>query len=164
MYRVYKVKYEKKPEHLLDLGYDFMPIDIVEKENVLFKIFKMPNDGPAIKLVIGVFNNPDWQENNLNIPGVLGAYEELGIKWEEYADEEGNVKKVVVEDENFIDMFTTWRIEIDMDDDRLLGFTTGDMSFPYTFYNRDILDTFCDDEIDYLFQEGILEIEELKEE
>lgn len=163
MFRLYKVKYEKKPEDLLNLGYDFMPFELVDKENILFKIVKLSKESKAYQMVVNVFNNAKWQEESL-IPEAILAYEELGVKWEDFVDEEGNVKKTVIEDEHFIEMYTTWRIEIDMEEDKLVGFTTGDMSFPYTFYNRDILDMFCEDEINKLFEEGLIIIEEAEEE
>ena len=56
-------------------------------------------------------------------------------------------------------------IEIDLSEngERTLGFTTGDMSFPFTFENRVILDKFCKEEINFLFEKKLIKIVETKE-
>lgn len=163
-FRVYKVKYEKKIEDFLENGYDLMPVEIVEKENIIFKIIKMAYDSDAVKMVISIYNNEEWQKEYLSLEGAEEIYNSLGIFWEDVIDETGKTKRMVKESEDFLEMISTWRIEIDMDGDKMVGFTTGDMSFPYTYYNRSVLDKYCEEEVERLFDLGLIKISEEKEE
>lgn len=163
MIRVYQAKWEKTVQDFLDAGYDLMPEDIVQKENVVFKIMKMPLDGESVKMVLNIYNDPNWQQEYLTMPHAMEAFNELGIYFDEVFDEEGNTKTYVRETDELLEMISTWRIEIDMDGDKVLGFTTGDMSFPFTFENRNILDKFCKEEIDNLFSKSLIKIIEKKD-
>lgn len=161
--RIYKVKYEKRIQDFFQLGYFEMPKEIVKKDDVIFKLKKVEKDSDLVKMVLSIYNEPAWQEQNIINDEILNAYNQVGIFFEEVYDENGEMKKVVVENDELLQMISTWRIEIDFED-KILGLTTGDMSFPYTFTNKDFIDRFCEEEINELFENGLIKIEEIDEE
>lgn len=156
--KFYKIKEDVTSEYLVNNeGFDYLPLEITLDE-IVCKVVKLPYDSLIVKKVIEMYNSPKWQEEVLDKLKLEEEFKKVGIFFENILDEmSGKMKKLVVEDKNFIEMVTTWRLEVNFSDDCLLYFTTSDMSFPFSFYNKDILDTFCKNEIEDLKKKGIIE-------
>lgn len=153
----YKIKQEYSPEYLVDNeGFDFLPLEITT-DSVVCKMVKLDYDSNIVQNVIAMYNSEKWQKEVLDDLLLEEEFKKIGIFFEKFYDEEGNEKREVVQNENFLEMITFWRVEINFSDCNLLYFTTGDMSFPYAFYDKNVLDEYCSSLIDDLKKKGIIE-------
>lgn len=155
--KFYKIKDDFSAQYLVENeGFDYLPLEITTNE-IVCKVVRLSYESEMVQQLVEMYNSKKWQEKVLDELLLEDSFKEMGIIFEEFFDENGNEKKVVVENENFMEMVTIWRLEIDFSDSNLLYFTTGDSSFPYAFYDKKILNEYCGDLIKELKEKGIIE-------
>lgn len=155
--KFYKIKDEFSAQYLVENeGFDYLPLEITTDE-IVCKVVKLPYESEMVQQLVEMYNSKKWQEKVLDDLLLEEEFKKIGIDFEIFYDEDGNSQRCVVENENFMEMVSVWRLEINFSDSNLLYFTTGDSSFPYSFYGKKILDEYCGDFIKELKGKGIIE-------
>ena len=126
---VYKLKDNIDLKSLEELGFVFF------KDNLtIIKPIKMSLDsGPVTYLLNSYYDNKDWKEKFYK-KEKKALKKELGLEY----DKEGQI----IMSEKFIEMLTTWFIQIDTSDGSWIGVTSGDKFDSYVFYNTKTLDQY----------------------
>lgn len=155
---VYRVKDNITFEDFKKNGYKELTADMAGVplllDNVAYKRICQSKKSKPVQMIIGIYNNPDWQKGN-NLKTING------IDFEEIYNENGEKKLQVVENENLFKVLKEWRLEVNFsDEDRWLCFTISDTTFPLSFCSKFVLDEHCKREIERLKKLDF--IEELK--
>lgn len=148
---IYVLKDGYDLEKLKEIGFDYMPSDIVGKENekIIYKIVEQPIDGECVNELIKFYNKIALKICTDKI--AKKAHEAMGIKF----TKRKNTYKLYVTDE-LLEMFSLWRIEINLEIGELY-FTISDGNMP-SFYDAElVLDKYCKDEIDLLIANNLIE-------
>lgn len=133
-------------------NFDRLPESISGNSKILFKIVKVDFDSDPSKLVLDILNDPKYLKF-LDAQGIKLSDE---FKYETIYDEDGKEKNSLIITDYVKEFCTTWRVEFEYCD-RILEFTTGNMSFPYAFISKRILDKFCSEQIKDLIEDKIIE-------
>lgn len=150
MEKVYKIKDEFTKDDLVDLGFE--EINSADHE-IYVKVLRQPLESELPQSIInGFYNNPNWKEKIYKPNRVL-----LEKAMKLYYDDDG---KVII-NKDIEDIVCEWRIQVDLIDDRWLGFTSGDPFDREVFYSTKVLDRYCGDEIQNMLQYiDVIEVDE----
>ena len=146
---VYKVKNNITFKDFKKNGYKELTADMAGVplllDDVAYKRVCQSKKSEPVQLIINIYNNPEWQKDNLNTL--------TGVEFEEVYTEEGERILKVVENDNLFKLLKEWRLEVNFSEEekeRWLCFTIGSLTFPLTFCNRSILDKYCKREVERL--------------
>lgn len=144
---VYKVKDNITFEDFKKNGYKELTANMAGVplllDDVAYKRICQSKKSKPVQMIIGIYNNPDWQKENSNVIE--------GIEFEEVYSEDGERKLKVVESEKLYKALKEWRLEVNFsDEDRWLCFTISDTTFPLSFCSKFVLDEHCKREIERL--------------
>ena len=147
MNTIYKIKEDANLEILKELGYE-----VFNNNNSFLKLVTQPLDGEAPSFMIKYFySNKEWI-NKVYKKNRTQMQKELGL----YYDENGKIEF----NEQFLSIITSWFIQIDLQDDGWVGFTSADKFDTNVFYGSKVLEKYCFHEIEMLKKYDL--IEELK--
>lgn len=165
MSKVYKLKYKVKDKDLEELGYLEMPIEISGKDKIIYKPISVPEDSQAVRAIIEIYNNKEWQKVFLFDENSRLYFKEIGIDFEDIYDDSINSTKTVVKEtpELIKKIASDFRIEVEMNKEKWVGFTAGVGDELPGFYNKSVLDQYCPNEIKELFDNGLVVIKEVKD-
>ena len=163
MEKIYELKPNVSVDDLLEIGFFKLPFEIVGNDLVLAKMITFPREHELVNQAINnVFNNEEWQNIVFNEEGTKEYLESIDILFESYIDENGNEKFLVVENQELIDLICNWRLEFNLsDDDKWLGFTTSDIITNNVYFNINILNNYCLNEINQLLEKDFIQIKEV---
>lgn len=136
--------------------WDNLPANIANGDLIVFKIVQVELESTPAQLVIELLENEEF----LRATELSGYKLSDKFEFEDEHDENGNVKKVLKLNDFAIGFATTWRIEAKLGKggDRILCFTAGDMTFPYSYAAKKIIDEYCHDIIETLKNDDIIEM------
>jgi hypothetical protein len=150
MAKVYSLKESFTFEEFEELGYTVFP-----KENKIIKICEQPLNGEAVKSIMKqYYTNPEWKEKFYSNNMVYYA-EELGLTYTKSGKPRMTKK--------FKEVLKSWLIQIDLNDDFWVGFTSYDWCDTCVFYGCSVLDKFCAEEIELLKEHNLIEEIEVSE-
>ena len=158
---VYKIKENVTMEDFLNNGYDYLTPEMagvnIMMEFVVYKEIPQKKNAASTRLVIELFNDENWQRFNLIEENLL-KLNSLGIEFEEVYSENGDKHLSVVENKSLFDFAKKWRIEINFtEEEQWLSFTFGDLTFPWSYYNIELLNVYCKKEIERLKELDLIE-------
>lgn len=164
---VYRIKENVTMDDFLNNGYDYLTPEMagldIMMEFIVYKEIPQRKLSATTRLVVELLNDEDWQQFNL-IPEQEKKFQDLGIEFEDVYSENGNLKKSVVENKALFDFAKKWRIEINFtEEDHWLCLTMGDLTFPWSYYNVNLLDIYCKKEIARLKELDLIEEYEVPE-
>lgn len=146
---IYKVKDNIDINEFGKIGYDIFP----QSNDIVFKFVPQPLEGEVVQGSLnGIYNNQKWikQFYNANKKRVKEA---IGLKY--------NKKGEAVLTKRFVEVLTNWRIQIDFED-RWVGFKSLDPFDNQVFYAKQVLDLYCEEEIKFLLEKGVIETIEVE--
>lgn len=142
MTKVYKVTLDEKKFNLLqDNGWIAVP-------PIMGKMFEIEYGGEATDTLVHMFNDKVYQSTLLSNEDIKKYLRKRGIRFRK-----GNL----VINEKFKELATKWQITIDANEDGWVGISSIEEYYPYSFHNKDILDKYCEKEINELKSLGVLE-------
>lgn len=145
--KIYKIKDSTDLNEFGRLGYD-----IVSGESAtLIKFIPQPIDGKLAKDALQyIYENPEWKEKVYNKHKKMFRTD-LGLRY--------NREGKAILSKMFTEILTKWRIQIEVGptDDKWIGFTSSDRFDHTVFYGKQILDTYCSEEIQSLLEKGLIE-------
>lgn len=142
MTKIYKINLDEKSYNkLLENGW-------IAEPPVLIKKIEVSKDSDAVKHFAAIINDPIWQEEYMNIPEIKKYFKTSKVSFK---------KGKVVENDSFLKMAQKWQIEIDINGDGWIGITSVERFYPPTFFRKDLIDTYCKNEIEELKNINILE-------
>ena len=158
---VYKVKKDVKIDDFLNNGYSILSAEMaglpVIMEDIVYKNVTQEKKSDPVKFAISLLNNKDWQDFNFQNNGIE-YFKQFGIKFESWYTEEGKLITKVIENKKLYNYVRNWRLEINFtDEDKWVGFTLGDLTFPHCFYSTEALNKYCGEEIKRLLDLGFIE-------
>lgn len=140
--RVYKVKDNVDFNVFGEIGYEIFVGTLI-----IYKVQVIDIDSePVMIMKKNYYNNKDWQD--VYYKAHKKDYNKIGLKIQN-----GEPKQ----DKNYEMLLTSWRIQINLADDKWLGFKPADPFFIATYYNADILDKYCGEEIKFLKEKDLIE-------
>lgn len=143
--KVYKIKDNIDINYFGTINYDLFP----NTTSIVFKIIPQPIEGELAQATLkNIYNNPLWKERFYE-KYKKRLIQELGLKY-------GKDGKAILS-KKFESILTKWRIQIDFQDDRWVGFTSLDFFDNSVYYNTKVLDKYCHDEIQFLKSLDLLE-------
>lgn len=132
-------------------GYDLLPNTVT-----LVKIIEQPEKGEAVQYLLHkYYTNKDWIEQIYN-KNKKEIKDTIGLRYYENGEIRYTKKLKTV--------LTNWRIEIDVTDGGWLGFASLDPFDRLVYYGKGILDKYCNEEIQALLNEGLIEEVEIDNE
>lgn len=139
---------------LEDLGFELLPQEICKVENtdsIWFKIVEQPKDGDCVNLLINFYNN--LAEKICADKFARRCHVQMGIKFRKK-----NEKYHLVVTDALREMFSMWRLEINLDDfEPNIYFTISDGNMP-SFYDANlVINKYCKDVISELINGGVAE-------
>ena len=142
MTKIYKINLDEKSYNgLLENGW-------IAEPPVLIKRIEVARDSDAVKHFAAIINDPIWQEEYMAIPEIKKYFRSQKVSFR---------KGKVIQNEAFFNMAQRWQIEVDINGDKWVGITSNERFYPPTFFRKDLVDTYCKDEIEELKGMGILE-------
>lgn len=151
MINIYQIKDGADVEVLKELGFEYLPKELYgteEAPNILYKIVVQPQDGQCVGTLIDFYQAisdkicTDRQSRR--------AHAKMGIK---YKYKDGVFKLIVTP--AMREMFSLWRIEMNFETGDVY-FTISDGNMP-SFYNSDVLEKYCGEDVDTLVLNNIIE-------
>lgn len=140
---VYKLKKDINLSKLEEIGYTLFNNDFTA-----IKVSKQDlNSGTVQYLMNCYYKNEKWKKD-IYKKNKKRFQEEIGLKYD---------KQQIVMNEKFVEMITTWFIQIDKDEEKWIGLTSGDKYDSNVFYNQKILDTYCKEEVELLKKNDLIE-------
>lgn len=144
MNTVYKLKKNFDEEKLKELGYIYL-----EDSKDFVKVIEQPlGSGPVQYLLNNYYENKKWRKLFYN-----KNKKEMKDKLKLNYDRKGNI----IYNDEFVEMLTTWFIEID--ETNWVGLTSADQFDTNVFYNKKVLDSYCEKEIEILKEHDLIEEE-----
>lgn len=111
------------------------------------KVIEQPlGSGPVQYLLNNFYENKNWRKLFYN-----KNKKEMKEKLKLFYDKKGKI----IYNDDFVEMLTTWFIEID--ETKWIGLTSADQFDTNVFYNKKILDTYCQKEIEKLKEHDLIE-------
>ena len=149
MTKIYKINLDEKSYNkLLEQGWFAEP-------PVLVKSIEVDKDSDAVKHFAAIINDPIWQEEYMAIPEIKKYFRSQKVSFR---------KGKVIQNEAFFTMARRWQIEIDVNGDKWVGITSNEKFYPPTFFRKDIVEQYCEKELEELKNMGILEEIEVSDE
>lgn len=143
---IYKLKENIDLNKLGELHFDVLP---GKSDLILFKIVTQDFDSEIVQHTLTrLYKNRDWIEQ---------IYNKNKDYLKDYLSLEYDKDYNIIYNSKFKEMICSWRIQIDKADCDWLGFTSMDFNDTTTFYNKNILDKFCKEEIELLKQNDLIE-------
>lgn len=143
---IYKVKDETDINEFGKIGYDMMP----DNPYTIFKFIEQPLDGKLAQDALKyIYENPSWKEK-IYKKHKDAIRSTLGLRFNR------RTGKAIINDK-FKNILTMWRIEIEMNGDRWVGFTSLDQFDSNVFYGKQVLNEYCKEEIESLKEKGFIE-------
>ena len=144
MATVYKIKENVDLSKLEELGYV-----LFEDTFTAIKVCKQPLDsGPVQYLFNSYYKNKKWQKI-IYKKDKKTFKKELNLQYDK--------ENEPIMNEKFVEMLTTWFIQIDKSEDKWVGLTSGDKFDSNVFYGKKVLDSYCKNEIELLKQNDLIE-------
>ena len=136
------------------LGFELLPKEICKIDNpdsIWFKIIEQPRNGDCVNLLINFYNN--LAEKICADKFARRCHAQMGIKFRKKND-----KYHLVVTDSLREMFSMWRLEINLDDfEPNIYFTISDGNMP-SFYDADlVIEKHCKDVIKELVENGVAE-------
>lgn len=145
--------YEQKKKEALEQNKEFCLEPIEPIVSGCYKIFNVSKGSKAYKMVLDLFNDQKYQKEYRSILQEL--LDALNITFYEKELGVNNIKILVNEDEHFEEYATLWKLEYDFDDD-FLTFTHLDKTFPFSYYDCEVLKEYCGDLIDVMLENKLI--------
>lgn len=143
---VYKIKNDIDINEFGKIGYDIMP----NSSYTVFKFVEQPIDGKLAQDALQyIYENPSWKEK-IYKKNKSAIRETLGLRFNR------RTGKAII-NEKFKNVLIMWRIEIEMNGDRWVGFTSLDQFDSNVFYGKQVIDEYCKQEIELLKEKGFVE-------
>ena len=129
-------------------GWDIMPINLTGGNVVVFKDIRIPFADELVQQLIKQYESPDWQKHAMGIKSFADYYGKIGYTFSRVhnADTGEKVIRMDMTDEAR-EHLSSWRVELDFTDG-YLRISPFDITFPYSFYNRKMLDKYASDIIE----------------
>ena len=157
----YKLKNtsDETKEKLIALGYEKLPEELCEapeNENYLYKVVMQPRDGECVKSLIDHYNRgAEFICKNKDLRQI---YASMGIKFKSTKKQ----PRHLILTEELLDMFSAWRIEIDLKTESVY-FTISDDNIPRFHDAELVLEKYCPEEIKELVMNDLIQKEEVKQ-
>lgn len=155
---VYQTKEKCDVEKLKELGFELLPDVVCGFENnkdIYFKIVQQPLDGECVNELIKFYNN--IAEKICSDKFVRKAHAKMGIKFRKKKN-----KYYLLVSNELREMFSLWRIEINLQEDGTnVYFTISDGNMP-RFHAEIVMEKYCKNDIEALVQNGIIEKVEIQ--
>ena len=138
-------------------GWDLMPINLTGGQFVAFKEIEIPFEDEFVQGLLGQYDSNAFQEVALKIEHISKYYDRIGFRFDDvYDDSSGKTEKRLRVDDDTKRKLCTWRVEIDLSDGyiRLSPF---DVAFPYSFYNKALLERYAGGIVESLLGKGLIE-------
>lgn len=151
---IYQTKKNIDIEKLKEIGFELLP-DVVcgikDNDFIWYKIVKQPEDGECVKTLINFYNS--IADRICEDKFVRKAHANMGIR---FRRKKGKYYLLVTPE--LREMFSAWRIEINLqEDDANVYFTISDGNMP-RFHDADhVMDKYCKEDIDLLVLNDIIE-------
>ena len=145
---IYKVK-DNVEINSFSKDFDLFP----GTDNVIFKIVPQPLESEIVQGTLkGIYNNPNWRTQ---------FYDKFKDRIKNATGLKYNKRGEAIMNDKFVATLTNWRIQIDFDDG-WIGFTSADLFDQNIYYNKSVLDKFCEEIIQDLLQKDLIEIIEVE--
>ena len=144
------------------IGYERLPENLTGEDVVVFKPVILHKEHELVLSAIQLFNSPEWQKFMLDEQDLVDFLKTLNIEFETFNDENGEEKRLLVENEAFYEMACLWRLEINFSDpERCLAFTTNELITQNLYVNSSLLERYCQGFIDELLENKLVEKKEV---
>jgi len=139
---VYKNAVDDKNLYAKD-GWDIMPINLTGGNVIVFKDIKIPFTDPMVQELIKQYETPDWQKYAMGNKQFADYYEKIGYRFSEIHNADTGSKRYEMKlTDEAREHLSTWRVEMDFSDG-YLRISPFDITFPYSFYNKKLLDRYA---------------------
>ena len=151
---IYQTKENVDVEKLKEIGFELLPEEVCGIKNndfIYYKIVKQPEDGECVNTLIGFYNF--IADNICGNKFARKAHANMGIK---FRAKKGKHHLVVTPE--LREMFSAWRIEINLqEDDANVYFTISDGNMPRFHDAEHVMEKYCKEDIDLLVLNNIIE-------
>lgn len=151
---VYKIN-KKCANNLKQLkDWEIAPYEWFHEDNVYYKIIEFDKKSEPVNYLFNVYNSENWQKSIYFGQDMKDAYKEIGIKFRKVNDK-GNLR--IIKNEEAYKFLCNWFLKINFNEENVwLCLTPSDLSIP-EFYNADIIDRYCKEQIKDLLDFNIIE-------
>ena len=134
----------------------------IEENLVVYtKKKKVPEDSDLVDFSRTLYNNQDWIWA-MQMSGIKLA--DYGLTYEEVKMDDGNIKLILVETEEYRKNVIKFEMYIDITDDCIISVTGENEAYPVVLQSKEILDRYFKREINKLKKLGLIEEIEISEE
>lgn len=149
-----------KSEDLEGEIYEYL-INIDFKSGLAQNILECINNGEANFITC----DEDGDEILLDEELENEVYKSIGLEWENYHDEDGKVKKRIIENESLIDICCSWRLVLDYESkDKMVGLMTEKFYLPVAYQDANLICNHCENVIEELLKIKLISIARIVEE
>lgn len=143
---VYKVKEDIDQNKFGEIGYEMVP----SPEMQIVKIVEFDYDSELVQTKIkNLYGNPAWKERFYNGDGRKILKRRLGLRY----NPDGTIKKT----EKFVEMITNWVLSIELNGDKMVGFSSLDSGDSSVYCAKTLLDKYFNNEIQLLKDHNLIE-------
>lgn len=144
---VYKNIASDKNQYAMD-GWDIMPIDLTHGNIVAFKDITIPFEDEMVQELIKQYESDDWQKYALSM--FKKYFDSIGYTFTSVLNADTGERHIRIGlDDQTRQRLCTWRVEMDFNDG-YLRLSPFDVTFPYSFYNKKLLDRYAPDIVESL--------------
>ena len=153
MAKIYRFKEDTDFNEIAKIGWDVMPKS--DANLTFFKFLEQPKDSELYNsLLNNYYKNEEWIKRvyNKNKKEIINA---IGLKY--------NKNGIMKMNEKIEMVLTMWRLETEAADDFWICLKSADPFDRHHYYNKEVIDKYCAEEIKKLNELGLIEEIEVEE-